>query len=152
MDFSVNAGMSILVTHLGAFDSSQDGFSSPVQIGIFDRNTSLLVVVSATLNGTAQPLVGNSRFFDIADFTLGAGDYSIVAVGFNAFDLNANIDFGGVGANHERRRCSYLHGIGTLRLLANPSIAKQCPVLKLSVKCSMLEVGPAAGAGTRLQH
>ncbi len=97
MDFSVNAGMTIRVTELGAFDSDQDGFNSPIQIGIFDRNTSLLVGVSATLSGTSQPLVGNSRFFDIADFILGAGDYSIVAVGFNALDLNSNIDFGGVG-------------------------------------------------------
>lgn len=93
MDFSVNAGMSILVTQLGAFDSGQDGFTGNVQVGIFDRVTSSLVGVSATLSGIAQPLVGNSRFFDIADFTLGAGDYSIVSVGFNAFDLNGNTGF-----------------------------------------------------------
>lgn len=93
MDFDVGAA-GITVTQLGAFDSSQDGFSGTIMVGIFDRSSAALVGVSASLTGTAQTLVGNQRFFDIADFNLAAGNYSIVAVGFSNADQNGNNNFG----------------------------------------------------------
>jgi len=95
-NFNGSLGMSfdvlspINVTHLGAFDSSQDGFSSQVSVGIFDRNTQALVTEVALFNGTTAPLIGQSRFFDIADVQLGIGNYSIVAQGFNASNPNGN--------------------------------------------------------------
>lgn len=96
MDFDVGAA-GITVTQLGAFDSDQNGFVGSIQVGIFDRVTSALVGTSVTLTGTLQTLTGQQRFFDVADFNLAAGQYSIVAVGFSAADPNGNTQPGGVG-------------------------------------------------------
>jgi hypothetical protein len=95
MDFNVLSP--ILVTHLGAFDSAQDGFRGAVQVGIFNRDNQALVGVSATLTGTTQPLLGNSRYADVVDFVLPQGNYSIVAVGFSSGDPNGNLNLGGAG-------------------------------------------------------
>ncbi len=96
MDFNVKAGQSIWVTQLGAYDSGQNGFGNDsIQVGIFNRNGGSLMGVAATLTGSAQPLDGFSRYFDITDFMLTAGDYSIVAYGFNAANPNGNAGNGG---------------------------------------------------------
>lgn len=95
MDFDVLAA--ITVTQLGAFDSGQNGFAQPVQVGIFDRNSGLLQGVSAVLSGTSNALVGNQRFADVADFNLGIGNYSIVAVGFGSNEQNGNTHGAGSG-------------------------------------------------------
>lgn len=95
MDFDVITP--ITVTQLGAFDSSQDGFGADVAVGIFDRGSGTLVGVSALLSGVLNPVVGYQRFADIADFNLGIGQYSIVAVGFGVANPNGNTDFGGSG-------------------------------------------------------
>ena len=74
MDFTVNSPVS--VTQLGAFDSGGDGFSGTIQVGIFDVNGDpLTALVSTTLTGTAQPLVGASRFRTITPYLLGPGTY-----------------------------------------------------------------------------
>jgi hypothetical protein len=89
MDFDVNS--SILVTQMGAFDSDQNGLAGTIQVGIFNRDTQSLVGGSfASLSGTTQPRIGNSRFADVADFTLAAGHYSVVAVGYSAAEPNGN--------------------------------------------------------------
>jgi len=80
----------ISVTHLGAFDSSQDGFANEISVGIFDRNTQALVSEVAVFNGTSSPLIGQSRFADISDVVLGIGSYAIVAQGFGVADPNGN--------------------------------------------------------------
>lgn len=90
MDFRVKAGKSITVTQLGTFDSKQDGFASDVQVGIFRLSDGVLMGVSATLNTGNSALDGESRFFDVADFTLAAGDYSIVEYGLNKAGSNEN--------------------------------------------------------------
>jgi len=89
LDFDVNAGQSITVTQLGAFDSGTDGIDGQLDVGIFDRNTGLLVGSVAVIT-TADNLVNGNRFEDIVDFVLGPGNYSIVADGFDAVDLNFN--------------------------------------------------------------
>jgi hypothetical protein len=95
MDFNVGS-QAITITSLGAFDSGQDGINGTIQVGIFDRATSTLVGSTATFNGTSQALVGNSRFSSVGPFNLSAnGAYSIVAVGYNANELNGNHYFGG---------------------------------------------------------
>lgn len=93
MDFNVNR--SINIVSLGAFDSNGDGFGGAIKVGIFDRNTGLLVGSSATLTGTSGTLIAGSRFVD-ARFTLAPGAYSIVAVGFTGLDLSGNSGIGGI--------------------------------------------------------
>lgn len=97
MDFNVLAP--IWVTELGAFDSKDVvGFTNPISVGIFNRTTGALVGSSAVLT-TANTTAGgtNNRFFDIADFMLGVGFYSIVADGFSDSDRNGNAGSGGTG-------------------------------------------------------
>lgn len=98
MDFNVLAP--IWVTKLGAFDSGSNGFVQTISVGIFDRTTSLLVGSSAALT-TANTVVegtgANNRFFDIADFMLAVGSYSIVADGYFSSEQNGNTGIGGTG-------------------------------------------------------
>jgi PEP-CTERM motif len=94
MDFNVLSA--ITVTKLGAFDSGQDGFAvgTTIQVAIFDRNTQAIVSpIASFTNATPGTLSGNQSFIDIADITLAAGQYSVVAVGFNANDKNGNYNF-----------------------------------------------------------
>jgi hypothetical protein len=94
MDFNVTSP--ITITRLGAFDSGQNGFSSSINVGIFNRNTQTLVPgLSAVLTTANSVLVGQSRFFDIADIGLPVGNYSIVAQGFSSADPNGNVGAGG---------------------------------------------------------
>jgi hypothetical protein len=94
MDFDVLSGIEI--TRLGAFDSGQDGFVNNINVGIFDRNTGTLVAgLSAVLNTGNTVAVGQSRFFDLPNVVLAPGNYSIVAQGFGAADLNGNAGLGG---------------------------------------------------------
>lgn len=97
MDFNVNAGQSILITALGAFDSGQDGFVHDMQVGIYDRNTQTLIPGAfVTLSGTNQVLEGESRFQTLSSaINLTAGNYSIVAFGFGTDDPFGNARFGG---------------------------------------------------------
>ena len=99
MDFDVLSS-SIIIQQLGAFDSGQDGFTSGVTVGIFDRNTQALVAgLLPTVITTASTLIGQSRYNDIPDFVLPTGNYSIVAggllTGFSSVDLNGNAGFFG---------------------------------------------------------
>ena len=96
MDFEVLAP--ITITALGAFDSGGDGFDDDILVGIFNTTTSLQVGTSASLT-TANTVPGgnNNRFYDIPDFVLGVGWYSIVAVGFDTRDMNGNVGIGGMG-------------------------------------------------------
>lgn len=98
MDFNVLAP--IWVTKLGAFDSGSNGFSVPISVGIFDRNTGSLVGSSASLTTSNTIVEGtgtNNRFFDIADFMLAVGFYSIVADGYSSSEQNGNTGLGGTG-------------------------------------------------------
>ncbi len=96
MDFNVLAP--IWITELGAFDSGANGFANSISVGIFNRNTGLLVGSSAVLT-TANTTPGGTRnrFIDITDFMLGVGQYSIVADGFSASDPNGNTEGSLVG-------------------------------------------------------
>lgn len=98
MDFDVLAP--IWVTELGAFDSNSDGFSNSISVGIFNRTNQTLVGTSVILTNANSTVAGtgnNNRFLDITDFLLGVGQYTIVADGFSAADLNGNTGIGGSG-------------------------------------------------------
>ncbi|MCP5152545.1 MAG: hypothetical protein H6983_00175 [Ectothiorhodospiraceae bacterium] len=89
MDFDVLAP--IAVTHLGAFDSGQDGFGgASIAVGIFDRGTQALVTGLSASIDSGDGLTGQSRYEDIADIVLGVGQYSIVAHGFGSANPNGN--------------------------------------------------------------
>ncbi len=92
MDFDVNS--SILVTQVGAFDSGGDGFVGTIEVGIFNRDTQTLVAGSfAALSGMNEMMESNTnhlRFANVTDFTLAAGHYSIVAVGYSGTEQNGN--------------------------------------------------------------
>lgn len=97
MDFDVGSA-AIAVTHLGVFDSSQDGINGTLSAYIYDRDTQAVVAGPFAFTGTADPLVNGSRLRDIADITLPAGFHgTIVAEGYNAGELLYNS--GGVPAN-----------------------------------------------------
>lgn len=88
MDFDVLSA--IRITQLGAYDSDANGFASVIKVAIFDRNTQLQVGGVASIETGNSVLIGRNRFFDIEDFVLGPGNYSIVADGFSGADNNGN--------------------------------------------------------------
>ncbi|MES2901932.1 MAG: PEP-CTERM sorting domain-containing protein [Pseudomonadota bacterium] len=96
MDFDVLSP--IMVTGLGAFDSGHDGFANAITVGIFNRDTGLLVSSSILTNANTSYAGTNNRMADVVDFVLGAGRYSIVAQAFSALDLNGNSGVSGSGA------------------------------------------------------
>src|SRR5947199_6669166 len=59
LDFDVNAGHSIIVTSLGAFDNLGNGFTGgTVNVAIFNRVTGLQVGPSQTFTGTSTGTAG----------------------------------------------------------------------------------------------
>ncbi|MEZ5303016.1 MAG: PEP-CTERM sorting domain-containing protein [Verrucomicrobiales bacterium] len=92
MDFNVQAADGIAVNRLGVFDSGSDGLNLPISVGIFDRNTGLMVGTSQTLSGSGATLADGSRFVDLASpIGLPAGfQGSIVAWGYGAGEPNGN--------------------------------------------------------------
>jgi hypothetical protein len=97
LDFDVTT-RPIIVTALGAFDNNGDGFSGTVSVQIFNRDTQAPIGPSVSLSGAAAPLVNGDRFMSVPAFQLPVGHYSVVAVGFNATDLNGNTGCVGNGS------------------------------------------------------
>ena len=101
MAFDVLDPAGILVTDLGVYDHLANGINNPlgIKVGIFTRPSNAtgtnsggftvlttvgtLVGTSATITGTSGTLIGTDRYVDVPDFTLAAGKYMVVAVGFN---------------------------------------------------------------------
>ena len=88
----------ITVTDLGVFDSNQDGLQRSIQVGIYNRATGVFVTPIETLFGDQDPLDGNSRFVDIVDVVLQAGEYAIVARGYGSGESNGNSSGSSVNA------------------------------------------------------
>lgn len=92
LDFNVTAGHPILVTALGAFDNNADGFTGTVNVTIYNRDTVVQVCGPVAISGTVGTLVNGNRFIALtAPCVLPPGNYSVVAQGFNATDLNGNV-------------------------------------------------------------
>jgi hypothetical protein len=88
LDFDVS--QPIVIQALGAFDSNGDGITGPVQVAIFNRDTTSQVTPAVTFAGNGT-LVNEDRFLPLVPaVVLGPGHYSVVAVGFGAADLNGN--------------------------------------------------------------
>ena len=102
MTFTVNK--SITVTALGAFDSNHDGLASTISVAIYSTTSSCTAagtgspagtLVSGlgpvTLSGTTQPLVNGDRVYTLATpVDLPPGNYTIVAWGYSASEMNGN--------------------------------------------------------------
>lgn len=88
LDFNVNAGYEAEISSLGAFVGLNPAtgqvystLPSALTVGIFDRNTGQLVAPSVTF--TAGTVIGGDMFVAVVTpFTIGPGEYSIVAQGY----------------------------------------------------------------------
>ncbi|MBK9736995.1 MAG: HYR domain-containing protein [Saprospiraceae bacterium] len=96
MKFTVNTPIS--VTRLGAFDSGQDGFNDTITVGIIN-SAGTVVVPSSGTPITLSGVIGtyNGPFSMIGGFppvTLAPGDYTVLAYGYGATEMNGNSNFG----------------------------------------------------------
>ena len=89
----------LIVTSLGMWDENEDGFSSAVDVGLWDINGNLLGLVNVP-SGTGGTLVGEFRYTDLAsavtldantDYVLGA--FRGPGVAYNAALFDEGIDF-----------------------------------------------------------
>lgn len=86
-DFTVNKAINVYA--LGAFDSSPDGITGPIDVHIFNLNDTSTAVVSISIP-TADFSQGEYKFKSIAPVALLPGNYSVVAFGFSSVDPNSN--------------------------------------------------------------
>ena len=122
MDFQVNS--TITITHLGAFDSGQNGFSGSILIQLFDLgNLASPLVFTSTGTGEAGTLLGGSRFFAIAPITLNAGfQGSIVASGYSSAEPNGNASLPSFGGNTTDNLGGAISFIGSSRYGNTPGV------------------------------
>jgi hypothetical protein len=94
LNFTVNSP-GIVVTNLGAFNArgTNWGPMTTITVGIF-TSTGTTPIVSATFNANehGEPLLGDTAdlFLIVTPTFLAPGNYIVVAVGFNATDMNGN--------------------------------------------------------------
>lgn len=69
----------ITLTHLGIFDSEQNGLAEAHAIGLWRIGGTLLASTTVAA-GTANPLVNQFRYADITDVMLEAGTYTVGAL------------------------------------------------------------------------
>jgi len=80
----------IIVTHLGLYDSSDDGMEIPHPIGIFRLNDAALLT-SGTINaGVGDVLLDSFRYVDTPDITLESGMGYVIAY-YSATDSGDNV-------------------------------------------------------------
>ncbi len=99
-DFRVNATNGIVITQLGAFDHQANGLMGTqpdgngnlgIRVAIFSKATHAIVPgLDAVITGTGDVSAGNYRYKNIPAVTLAAGDYIVIAKGYNANELNGN--------------------------------------------------------------
>jgi hypothetical protein len=86
-DFTVGS-MSLMVTALGMWDQSQNGFTNAHTVGLWDISGNLLAQASLS-PGTANPLIGDFRYVTLATpITLTAGMSYVLGATY----VNADLD------------------------------------------------------------
>jgi uncharacterized repeat protein (TIGR01451 family) len=121
LDFNVTAP--IAVTSLGAFDNNADGFTGTVVVGIFDRSTMALVAGPVSFTGATGTLINGDQFTALSSpVILPVGTYSVVAVGFNATDLNVNSNVGGTFTLPTENAGGAISFVGTGRYDSNTTL------------------------------
>ena len=92
-EFDVNSA--ITITALGVFDSGANGIAAGtfLAVTIFDRNTQLALTPDQMFwDVSPGTLIGGSRFKDLlTPLTLGPGNYSVVAWGYNPSEPGGNL-------------------------------------------------------------
>lgn len=84
----------ITVTELGVFNASGSGtITGTIEVAIFNTADPTVPVTMVTFSGTYTPS-GFDVFQAITPIVLGPGSYEVDAVGFNASDLNGNLNTG----------------------------------------------------------
>ena len=86
-DFTVGSN-ALLVTALGLWDQSQNGFTNTHTVGLWDNTGNLLAQVSIS-SGTVDPLTGAFRYVTLATpVTLNAGSTYVLGATFRNGDLD----------------------------------------------------------------
>lgn len=90
MDFLTRRPMEI--THLGVFDSGQDGLSGTISARLYDRANTSTALATLTFTGSDGTLIGGSRFLPLTTpLSLPAGfEGTIVADGYGGAEPNGN--------------------------------------------------------------
>lgn len=106
MGFLFQADQELLVTDLGLYDQSFDGFAASHQVGLWELTPSGLVLRRSASFGAGQTgtLQGMFRYSDIEDYTLAAGSRYVLAASNYALgggDIAAgawltNVEFNGI--------------------------------------------------------
>lgn len=108
MDFTVNPGFSIIVDRLGTFEDDSNGFDPGTSIlvnlwsrsdsgtpGIYGDDTGIAPLRTATFSAANPGIAdGAFNFQSAAPLVLTAGEYTIVADGYNSNDQNGNFGLG----------------------------------------------------------
>ncbi|WP_165958100.1 T9SS type A sorting domain-containing protein [Segetibacter sp. 3557_3] len=97
LDFRVNNPGGITITQLGAFDHQGNGIAGTqnggVRVAIFDKTSRTIVPgLEAIISGNGDQYSGNYRLVNIQAVLLPAGEYVVVAKGYNAAELNGNVN------------------------------------------------------------
>jgi hypothetical protein len=94
--FSFTASESLQITHLGCLDITPDGYSYPVEIGLWNRQTGQLLVRSVIKpTGTSLLLSGAHRYVPITPISLQPGTPYVVGV-FSIFTFPVKTDTSGL--------------------------------------------------------
>ncbi len=100
LEFRVNAATGIMITQLGAFDHLGNGIrgtqNGGVRVAIYSKSTRTIVPgLDAVIAGQADQYSHNFRLKEIDPVRLPAGEYVLVAKGYNLEELNGNANING---------------------------------------------------------
>jgi len=111
LDFVVGSAP-IQLTHLGVWDSNQDGLLATIRGALYNTLTQALVIphiTFTTANSVLDP-TSKYRFIDIPDLVLPPGfQGTIVAEGYNDLELNGNANTGGPPVNFTTSGVTYVN-------------------------------------------
>ncbi len=79
LGYEFNLSKTSVIDALGSYDQNGDGLNGRYDIGLWDTSGNLLS--TASVSGSGDPLVSSFRWADIADITLGQGNYIVASAG-----------------------------------------------------------------------
>ena len=79
LGYEFNLSKTSVIDALGSYDQNGDGLNGRYDIGLWDTSGNLLS--TASVSGSGDPLVSSFRWADIADITLGPGNYIVASAG-----------------------------------------------------------------------
>jgi hypothetical protein len=97
LDFTVVNPFTVF--KLGAFDDGSNGITTNIFVGIWSLDTQAYVTPLVNFNGSTAAPGSAYALKSIAPVTLAAGNYSVVAYGFNGANRNFNTNISGQNGN-----------------------------------------------------